>query len=213
MSTKIRIVDASEVGRAHAWHSGFAAANDALFPRKEREFYDLALDRCLWCAIADEDEILAMSYVRSSADDCTVEVGGVMVAVKTRGRGIGDVMIRVPLAHFLVNERPLRWPSPPTILTHVVAGNEDPRRIIERCGFALAKSGSWPAADLPGLRTGHDGKVHGDEFHLRVPEALEHLAQWAENWSHRLRDGSPAEIQLLDGETTQDWATVLRSML
>lgn len=213
MSTKIRIVDTSEVGRAHAWHLGFAAANDAIFPRKEEEFNDLALDRCLWCAITDEDEILAMSYVHGSADVGSVEVGGLMVAVKTRGKGLGDIMMHVPLIHFLVNERPLRWTPTPTILTHVVTGNDDPRGIIERCGFAFAKSDSWSADDFPGLRTGPDGRVHGDEFHLQTPEALEGLACWADEWPHSLRDGSPAEIRLLEGETTDDWATVLRSMI
>jgi GNAT superfamily N-acetyltransferase len=207
-----RILDTSEVGRAHAWHSGFASANDAILPRTEQQFYDLALDRSLWCAITDEDEILGMSYLSVSGDNKKIEVGGLMVAKKTRGQGIGDAMLRLPLIHFLVNERPLRWEPQPCILTHVVAGNDDPVRIIERCGFKFAFSDSWPAEELPGLRTGDDGKVHGHEFHLVIPDGVQELAKWMQSWNGKLRDGTDAEIKMLEDESIEDWAGILSSM-
>lgn len=206
-------MDTSEVGRAHAWHAGFAAANDAIFPRTEKAFYDLTLDRNVWCAISDDDEILGMSYAKVADDETEVEIGGLMVAAKTRGRGIGDLLMRLPLIQFLVNERPLRWARPPAIVAHALAGNELPRRIIQRAGFEHAKPVSIPAHVLPGLRTGQDGQVHGDEYHLRLPDALLDLARWLDGWTGVLRDGSAARIQLLEGESLADWATVLRSMV
>lgn len=211
MSTVFRIVDTSEIGRAHAWHSAFAAANDAIFPRTKDMFFDLARDRNLWCAITDEDDIVGMSYAAMNPEETEVEIGGLMVASETRGRGIGDYMMRLPLIHFLVMERPLRWEHPPTIVTHVLAGNEMPRRIIERAGFAHAKPVTIPPEVLPGLRTGADGMVHGDEYHLRLPDALSELADWIDEFDGTLRNGSPCSIELLEGESLGDWATVLRS--
>ncbi len=205
-------MDTSEVGRAHAWHSGFAAANDAIFPRTEKAFFDLTLDRNVWCAITDDDEIVGMSYAKVSDDETEVEVGGLMVSAKTRGRGIGDLMMRLPLIHFLVTERPLRWERPPAIVAHALAGNEMPRRIITRAGFEFHEEVCIPPGVLPGLRTGPDGMVHGDEYHLKIPDALLDLAQWLDEWSDVLRDGSPARITMLEGESIADWATVLRSM-
>lgn len=213
MTTNFRIVDTSEVGRAHAWHQGFAAANDAIFPRTEKVFRDLTLDRNVWCAITNDDEIVAMSYANLDEVKNELEIGGLMVSAKTRGRGIGDLMMRLPLVHYLVYERPLRWPTPPTIVAHVLAGNPAPRGIISRAGFDFHEEVCIPSEALPGLRTGPDGMVHGDEFHLRLPQALMDLADWLDGWSDELRDGSPAAIHMLEGETTGDWATVLRTMI
>ena len=212
LKTTFRIVDTSEVGRAHAWHSGFAAANDAIFPRTAQAFYNLTLDRNVWCAITDDDEIVGMSYAKMSDDETEVEIGGLMVSAKTRGRGIGDLMMRLPLVHFLVTERPLRWRCPPTIVAHALEGNEKPRRIISRAGFEFHKTVSIPPEVLPGLRIGDDGMVHGDEYHLKLPDALLCLATWLDEWSDVLRDGSSAAIKILEDETLADWATILRSM-
>lgn len=212
LKTTFRIVDTSEVGRAHAWHSGFAAANDAIFPRTAQAFYDLTLDRNVWCAITDDDEIVGMSYAKMDDRETEVEIGGLMVSAKTRGRGIGDLMMRLPLVHFLVSERPLRWECPPKIVAHALEGNEMPRRIIARAGFEFHEEVSIPPEALPGLRVGADGMVHGDEFHLKLPDALYHLAAWLDGWDDSLRDGSPAAIKLLEDETLADWANVLRSM-
>jgi len=212
LKTTFRIVDTSEVGRAHAWHSGFAAANDAIFPRTAKAFYDLTRDRSVWCAITDDDEIVGMSYASMSDDETEVEIGGLMVSAKTRGRGIGDVMMRLPLVHFLVMERPFRSERPPTIVAHALRGNEMPGRIITRAGFEFHDEVCIPPEVLPGLRTGADGMVHGDEYRLKLPDALHHLADWLDGWNDVLRDGSSAAISTLPDETLADWATVLRSM-
>lgn len=207
-----RIVDSSEVGRAHAWHAGFAAANDAIYPRTEKAFYRLTLDRNVWCAITEEDELLGMSYACMNDDESEVEVGGLMVAAKTRGKGIGDILMRLPLCHFLVNEDPLAWNRPPRIVAHALKGNELPRRIITRAGFQHATAVSIPADVLPGLRTEADGLIHGDEFHLQMPGALSGQADWLDSWSGTLRDGTAASISLLPGEALSDWASALRAM-
>lgn len=207
-----RIVDTNEVGRAHAWHAGFAAANDAIYPRTETSFYDLTLDRNVWCAITDEDELLGMSYACVSPDNTEVEIGGLMVAAKTRGKGIGDVLMRLPLCHFVVNENPLAWRQPPRIVAHALKGNELPRKIISRAGFEHATAVRIHGDKLPGLRIEDDGHVHGDEFHLRTPGALAEQADWLDSWAGQLRDGTTASISLLEGEALSDWANALRSM-
>jgi hypothetical protein len=212
LSTTFRIVDTSEIGRAHAWHMDFASSNNAIYPRTEEKFFDLARDRQLWCAISCGDEYLAMSYANFDQGKNEVEIGGLMVNEIARGRGLGDFMMRIPLVHFLVMERPLEWPHRPTIVAHVLAGNQMPRKIIGRAGFEHHKAICIPGDALPGLPTQEDGNVHGDEFHLSVPAAVLELADWIDGWDERLNDGSEATIEMLEGETRAQWATVLRDM-
>lgn len=211
MSVTIRIVDSSEVGRAHAWHSGFAAANDALFPRKPEDFERLAFSRSLWCAITSEDEIMAMSYV-DSEDDRIIEAGGLMVAAQARGTGLGTAIFRAPLAHFVMTERPQCWRNPPTIIAHILQGNDMPRRIIEETGFVFAHPVERSGDELPGLRQCEDGMVRGDELHLDWSLALPALAGWAGTWTGALRDGRAIDVLMLDGETMADLAIGLAEM-
>lgn len=205
-----RIVDTQEIGRAHVWHSEFAAANDAIFPRTEAKFFELAMARCLWCAVSSDDHYLAMSY--ANFDDGAWEIGGLMVDPEMRGKGVGTIMMRLPLAHLLFTEQPLSWTPRPPILTHVLKGNEAPRRIIPEVGFEFEKPVRVPPSAVPGLKVEADGWVHGDEFHLATPEALLRLADWAGSWTGRLRDGTSAEIDLLDGTTMNDWSAAFRDM-
>jgi GNAT superfamily N-acetyltransferase len=190
----------------------FARANDAIFPRTEEKFLELARDRQLWCAISDADEYLGMSYANVDEDKNEVEIGGLMVHEAARGRGLGDFMMRVPLIHFLAMERPLHWDSPPTIVAHVLAGNPMPRNIIQRTGFAHHEEVCIPGHQLPGLRTDADGNVHGDEYHLKIPDAVMELADWIEGWDECMRDGSKAVIKMLEGDTRANWAAALRDL-
>ncbi|WAJ29426.1 GNAT family N-acetyltransferase [Antarcticirhabdus aurantiaca] len=206
------IVNSDQVGHAHTWHTDFAAANDAIYPRTQEAFSALALDRNVWCAVTDEEVVLGLSYACVSDDESEVEIGGLMVSPEARGKGIGDVLMRLPLCHFLVNENPLAWRRPPRIVAHVLKGNDAPRRIIARTGFAHAKAVRIPGAALPGLRTEPDGHVHGDEFHLRIPQALEEQAVWLDGWNDTLLDGSAARIRLLEGHTLPGWAAAIRAM-
>lgn len=207
-----RIVDTSEVGRAYAWHADFAAANDAIFPRTERAFGEMALDRLVWCAITDTDHIVGMSYANVKDDLSEVEIGGLMVDATMRGKGLGDVLMRLPLAHLLVNEQPLAWSPAPTILTHALKDNHLPRGIIGRVGFRFATDVTIPGAMLPGLRTESDGNVHGTEFHLAIPDGLHSVADWLGAWTGKLNDGSDCQIDMREGERLSDWADAIRGM-
>lgn len=208
-----RIVDSSEIGRAFQWHSDFAALNDAIFPRPESTFKDMVFDRQVWCAIDSEDCYLALSYAAYDEDDNVWEIGGLMVTDGARGKGLGDIMMRLPLISMLVTERPMRCSPVPAIVTHVLKSNPAPRNIIGRAGFVFHHDVEIPKDVLPGLRHDEDGMIRGDEFHLQMPEAVADLADWLDEWSLQLRDGSPASLELVDSLTIADWSHALRTLL
>ncbi len=212
MHITFRAIDTSEIGRAHKWHEEFAAANEALYPRTATHFLQLAMDRCVWGAISSDDEILAMSYASFDEDKNEWEIGGLMVAPEARGKNLGSIMMRLPLAHMLFTENPLALSPAPAIVTHVMRGNEHPRRIIPSVGFEFSQSVVIPSSAMPGMKTFEDGNVHGDEFYLKVPDALIQLAEWAEGWEGRLRDGTGAEIDLFHGYSLGIWAEAFRGM-
>lgn len=140
------------------------------------------------------------------------EFGGLMVDESTRGKGLGAVLLRLPLAHILFSEDPLAWSRRPNFVTHVLAGNNAPRRIIPEAGFHHHVAVKIPGSALPGLPTDAEGFVHGDEYRLSIPQALKDLAVWCEHWENKLRDGTGAHINLLEGITLKMWADALKGM-
>lgn len=207
-----RIIDHHEVGHAYAWHIEFASADHAIFPRGEEEFGNLALDRCLWGAFNPDGRLLGLSYIKIETNRKSIEVGGLMVSASARGKGIGGVLMRLPIAHLLVNEQPLDWKTQPTILTHVLKDNENPLGVIRDCGFICAKDVKIPADQLPGLRASEDGFVHGLEFHFDIPSALVSLATWLKDWSGTLRDDDPCAVDLREGDSLDIWGDIILSI-
>lgn len=171
------------------------------------------MNRLLWCAITDADELVGMSYANVDASETEVEIGGLMVDPKMRGKGLGEILMRLPLAHFLMNEQPFSWPVTPKIITHTLRDNLMPRGIIDRVGFAIARNVIIPGSELPGLRTEADGNVHGIEFHLVIPDGIHSVADWLCAWSGTLSDGTSGKIQTLEGESLTDWAAAIRGMV
>lgn len=212
MQITFRIVDSNEAVRAFHWHRAFAGTHEAIYPRSEEAFEGLVLERSVWCAVSSEDEYLAMSYASFADEDGVWEIGGLMVAEAMRGKGLGLIMMRLPLAGMLFNEQPLSWEVVPEIVAHVLASNSAPRRIIPEAGFVFDHAVEIPAAALPGLKADVDGFIRGDEFHLKIPDALIALADWCDGWDGKLRDGTHASIDLLPGVTLADWATAFREM-
>lgn len=212
MQITFRAIDSSEIGRAHKWHEDFAAANEALYPRTASHFLELAMDRCVWGAVSSDDEYLAMSYANFDDDKNEWEIGGLMVTPDARGKNLGSIMMRLPLAHMLFTENPLALDPAPTIVTHVLHGNDHPRRIIPSVGFEFSHDVTIPGSAMPGMKTDDDGNVRGDEFHLKVPDALIQLAEWAEKWDGKLRDGTSARIDLFHGYSLDLWASAFRDM-
>lgn len=173
----------------------------------------MVFGRQVWCAIDSEDEYLALSYAAFDEGENVWEIGGLMVAASARGKGLGLIMMRLPLGQTLMNERPLSSTPPAKIVAHVLAGNDDPRRIIPAAGFAFSHSVTIPNEALPGLRHDADGFIRGDEFHLELPQAVIDLADWCDSWDQKLRDGTPATVDLTDGLNLNDWARAFRKML
>jgi hypothetical protein len=207
-----RIIDTDESECAFKWHRAFAESNDAIYPRDRPTFHKLIAERSVWCAVSPEGEYLAMSYAAFCAENHEWEIGGLMVAEAMRGKSLGRIMMRLPLGSMLFNEQPLSWRRVPRIVAHVLASNNDPRRIIAQVGFAHYKQVEIPAGKLPGLKADADGIIRGDEFHLKIPEALHSLAEWCDGWDGKLHDGTGSSIDLLPGLTLADWAAAVRDM-
>lgn len=207
-----KIVDHNQVGLAYLWHKEFANADDAIFPRSEEEFDALALDRCLWGAFDESKKIVGLSYIKVENNRKIIELGGLMVSTDFRGKGLGEALLRLPLAHLLINEQPLKWTPVPTILTHALQDNSNPQNIIMKCGFEFAKTVKIPADCLPGLRSRDDGFIYGNEFHLKFPEALLSLSSWLRKWDGTLRDGLNAIVDLREGDSLSSWADLVQSM-
>jgi RimJ/RimL family protein N-acetyltransferase len=208
-----RIVDNEEISAAFAWHRDFAEKHEAIYPRDRNTFTDLVLDRLVWCAVTEDDVFRALSYAAFERPENKWEIGGLMVSEEMRGKGLGSIMMRLPLAHMLINELPLEWDEVPAIVAHVLAGNNAPRGIIPKIGFEHHGPVEIPSEYLPGLKADEDGMVRGDEFWLPVPEGIKALAQWCANWDRTLRDGTSANVDLLDGLTMKGVGDALRSMI
>ncbi|ORU97160.1 hypothetical protein AWB94_30975 [Mycolicibacterium canariasense] len=205
--------DPAEAREVFQWHRGFAGANDMLFPRSWNQYEQLANDGRVFTA-KEDGEYLGLCYYNwdeDDEDDKFWELGGLMVATNTRGRSIGITLMRVTLAQLLFDEEPLSRHE--AIISHVHSQNDNPRRVIEtHLGFPHQRQIEIPGAVVPGLRQDEDGMVRGDVFAFAYPYTLEKLLVWCETWDGRLRDGSPAEIQIF-GDGIEIWAAAFRQML
>ena len=197
---------------AYHWHRGFSAANSSLFPRSLERFQDLVMEGSVWAATDTSGNYLAQAYAAFDEDTLECEVGGLMVAEQERGHGLGATIMRLALAHALVEEDILCIPNA-RVIAHVLASNNDPRGIIEnKLKFKHARSLEIPAEALPGLKPDSDGFIRGDEFEIQLPETLTALAEWAENWHDHVNGGSEAIIELRTGISMLLWSKALREM-
>jgi hypothetical protein len=200
-------IELDECTSAYHWHRGFVGANDALYPRQHDDFQSLVMDGSVWAAKSLQGDYLAMAYASFDEAKRVCELGGLMVVMAERGKGLGATIMRLALAHVLVEENLLSIPGV-RIVSHVIEGNTDPLTVIEHAlRFRKAGPVKYPAKDLPGLRA-RDGYVHGEEFEITVPESVQGLAEWARAWNGEVNGGT-AHIELRAGVAMRDWAETL----
>lgn len=203
-------IEADDCISAYKWHTEFAASDDALFPRPHDDFQSMVMEGSVWAARSPAGDYLALAYASFNEDAGVCEIGGLMVAPDARGKGLGSTLMRLCLAHMLVEENLLAVPEV-RIVAHVVEGNERPLGIIkDALRFREVGAVQYPSEELPGLRS-RDGFVFGTEFELNEPETLSALADWAEAWSGHLNGGT-AHIDLRNGINMADWARALRAL-
>ena len=208
MTVVIANVAPSEARDAFHWYRGFAAANEHLFPHTWDKFQELANEYELVCA-RDGDHYVGFCYYTQDQDSW--EIGGVMVAANQRGRALGSTLVFVTLGNLLIDVQPLTRGE--TVISYVHRDNNAPRSVItERLKFVYRRSVQVPAQELPGFTVGDDGLVHGDEFEWTRPGTLLALADWCDGWQDKLRDGSPARVELRDQLTLPEWAEAFRQM-
>lgn len=206
-------VEYQQCTEAYFWHKGFTGADDALFPRSRDDFQSLVLDGCVWAARhPGNGDYLALAYANYDKDDKVCEIGGLMVSLQARGKGLGAMMMRLALAHILVEEDLLSDPDV-RIVAHVLQSNDAPRGIIEReLGFKKAGVVERPASELPGLRADDDGVIRGDEYEISLPKTLQILAEWANGWTGLLNDDGAAVVEFRAGMNMSNWGAILDDM-
>lgn len=197
---------------AHAWHESFAESHEALFPRPFDDFEQMVMCGSVWAARSTSGEFVAQAYSCYDEARKECEIGGLMVSPDVRGQGVGGTIMRLALAHTLVEEDILAVPDV-RIVAHVLRSNQMPRSIIEKkLLFEIDKKVKIPADELPGLKAEEDGFVHGDEYLISLPETPLTLADWAEQWHDQVNGGSDAVIDLRSGVSMQMWAAALREI-
>lgn len=205
-------IDFDECKAAYGWHRGFAGANDALFPRSRDRFEELVMEGSVWAAREPSGDYLALAYASYNEIEKECEIGGLMVAVQARGKGLGTLVMRLALAHIVLEENLLSDPNV-RVVAHVLKANPMPRNIIEsQLQFVHAKQVEIPQEALPGLRADPDGIIRGDEFELSKPRTLLALAEWAKSWTGKLADGHVADIELRNGVSLLDWSAALEDL-
>src|SRR5271165_4247025 len=111
------LIDPTQGADAYQWHRGFAAGNDCIFPRSWESYKTIADSGQVWCARNERKDYLALAYFNHA--DGKWEVGGLMVDVRERGKGLGSTIMRLTLGHLLFEEDPLDRKEP--IIAHVHA--------------------------------------------------------------------------------------------
>jgi GNAT superfamily N-acetyltransferase len=173
----------------------------------------LVEDGLVWAALDDDEQLVGLAYSRFSEEDQEWEIGGLMVLERVRGRGIGAILMVLTLGHLLFNEDPLSLDPRPTVLAHVLKRNQMPRGIITNAlKFHLAREVVIPGDVLPGLPVEEDGCVHGDEFHISLPETLRSLSAFADSWQGVLSNGELAVIEMFEGTDLSLWADAFDEM-
>jgi hypothetical protein len=204
------LVDPAKGREAFQWHSGYAAANNNIFPRSWDTYEALAAQGRIWCARSHSGNYVALSYF--SLDQQTWEIGGLMVDIQERNKGVAAILVRLTLGHLLFVEDPLSQSQ--AIIAHVHEHNPEPRRLLDKLKFHFARRIAVPATQFPGLKANSSGQVVGDQFQLTVPDALDALADWcdAQNASGVLPDGRQAQITLSPGTSLDLWSKAFRDM-
>jgi hypothetical protein len=207
---KFVTVEAQESHEAYQWHRGFAGSNNSLFPRSRPAFEDIVVKGYAWSARNDAGDYLALTYAHFDSGDRTWELGGLMVAVSQRNKGLGSILMRLALGHVLFEEHPLE--NKYNIVAHVLKSNPDPRDIIQHSlKFRLERELEIPADALPGLKANAAGIIEGDEFHF-TPDSLTALIDWVDKWTGKLKGGEDVEIVLRPHVSLKHWAEAFREM-
>lgn len=137
----------------------------------------------LWIAREQEGRLVGCCYVRvpesTETDMPPAEYGGAFVRKEHRGRGIGEALARLAIAHFMWDNDP---ESLPALIAHVHVENAKPRTVLEKLGFRQDKRVKVPEG-VPGFehmpKAQEDGLVHGDEFAFEPKKIADLLRQVA----------------------------------
>jgi hypothetical protein len=88
------------------------------------------------------------------------------------------------------------WTYGQEVIAYVHQANDDPRKLLNKLGFAYVSSIEVPAENAPAsMKRNAEGKIVGDKFRF-TREGLKQLADWFGNDSHRVFDARTAKIDL-----------------
>ncbi|MDE2403408.1 MAG: GNAT family N-acetyltransferase [Sphingomonadales bacterium] len=214
-------IEHGQCAAVHQWHRGFAGANRAIAPRDYDFFELLAWDGCVWAAMSDEGDFLALAYAAFDEDEAVCEIGGLMVDVRYRGNGLGSTVARLALCHALVSENLLAVPGVRIIARvlrepqEMADAHAQERRftIIEDVlRFRHARQYALQNGEIENLVC-DDGFFVVDEYEMVIPDTIAALADWARSWTGFVGGDKPALVEFHDGVDMALWTQALERML
>lgn len=202
------LVDPAEAQNVYQWHRGFACANPHISKRPWQEFAFLAQNWQIVAAKDNNGDYAAIAYF-DYRGDCWV-MGGLATACDHRYRGVGSVIAHIALGHMLFAEDPLSRNE--RIILHIANVNKKPMGVIEQLGFRYVKSVC--GGNLPVINGSNNDKNNiKHEFELTVPDTLNVLINWCDNWNGKLKDGSLATIELQTEDMLRSWRKAFADMI
>lgn len=206
------MADPLEAQRIYQWHCGFASANPHISKRQWQEFSFLAQNWQIFVAKDSNGDYAAIAYFNYQGG-CWV-IGGLATAFDHRDRGVGSVIAHITLGHILFEESPLSRNE--RIVSYVANANKKPRGIIKQLAFRYVKDvcGRYLPVDLDDNDQNNIKYVDiFNEFELTVPDTLNVLINWCDNWDGKLKDGSLATIELQTEDMFSLWRQEFTKMV
>ena len=99
-------------------------------------------------------DFVGLCYVKDEGHEW--ELGGLTVDPKVQAKGFGTTLARVAIAHTMAFSEP--WTYGQEVIAYVHQANDDPRKLLNKLGFAYASSIEVPAEIRTGLNEAERGR-------------------------------------------------------
>jgi GNAT superfamily N-acetyltransferase len=200
---------------AFEFHRNIARKDLHIHPRIESEIEEFAQSGHLFGVHRkNTNEFVGLCYVVQASAESDWQLGGLTVTVQKQG--IGELLVRVALAHTIVYGVLLQegnWAQ--KILAYVRNDNSAPRRLLRSLGFEHSGTDVISHEDAPAWmeRNRERGNIVFDEFAFTL-DGLRQLATWFdERFDGTLHpSGAEAQIDLVGHNRIEHLTKALRHL-
>jgi ribosomal protein S18 acetylase RimI-like enzyme len=180
--------------RAYAFHQSQALQDENLWLRSDVEIEEFAKRGRLfgthWC---DSNSFVGLCYVRLTSDEREWELGGLTVAKDARHLGIGQLLIRVIIAHTTALDFPQLHGR--AIIAHVRTTNERAQQFLSELGFVVHTDPVVFTNAPTTMRGAPGGDVVAYKF-MFPKDGLCQLETWFKEFNDTLPNGVKVQIDL-----------------